>query len=162
MRTQARCSDHRGQWGVHESPEGHVERPVRLRWLAEALRCSLQILGECGWVRTDATGSLHGVGIRARLTGTSRLDSDLYVHAARPYLDEAWDALGETIHLVRLGGSDMVHLATRESHDDLRTINRVSRRTPATARRARRCSRSLPTTNSCSGTSPLRALTANT
>lgn len=49
----------------------------------------------------------------------------------RPYLDEASDALGETIGLARLDGSDVVYLATRESHDYLRTISRVGRRVPA-------------------------------
>jgi DNA-binding IclR family transcriptional regulator len=116
------------------------ETPARLRELAEALgvpRSSmyalLQTLVECGWVRTDATGSLYSVGIRALLTGTSYLDSDLRVRAVRPYLDEASDALGETIHLARLDGSDVVYLATRESHEYLRTISRVGRRVPAHA-----------------------------
>ncbi|MFI8071906.1 hypothetical protein ACIF85_24415 [Streptomyces sp. NPDC086033] len=111
-----------------------------------------QVLGEYGWVRTDATGSLHGVGIRARPTGTRCLDSDLYVRAVRPHLDGASDARGETIRLVRLGGSDMTSLATRESREYLHMISRVGRRVPAHAgapvRRPRRCSRSLPTTNS--------------
>lgn len=116
------------------------ERPARLRELSEALgvpRSSmyalLQTLVECGWVRTDATGSLYSVGIRALLTGTSYLDSDLRVRAVRPYLDEASDALGETIHLARLDGSDVVYLATRESHEYLRTISRVGRRVPVHA-----------------------------
>ncbi|WP_069758847.1 hypothetical protein [Streptomyces sp. LUP47B] len=88
------------------------------------------VLGEYGWVHTDATGSLHGVGIRARPTGTRCLDSDLYVRAVRPHLDGASDALGETIHLARLGGSDVVHLATGESHGHC-----MGRRVPAHAGR---------------------------
>lgn len=146
------------------------ERPARLRELSEALgvpRSSmyalLQTLVECGWVRTDATGSLYSVGIRALLTGTSYLDSDLYVRAVRPYLDEASDALGETIHLARLDGSDVVYLATRESHEYLRTISRVGRRVPAHAGAlgkallAERADDELPL-----GDEPLRAFTANT
>ncbi|ANS63283.1 IclR-family transcriptional regulator [Streptomyces lincolnensis] len=116
------------------------DRPARLRELADALgvpRSSmyalLQTLVECGWVRTDATGSLYGIGIRALLTGTGYLDSDVRVRAVRPYLDEASDGLGETIHLARLDGSDVVYLATRESHEYLRTISRVGRRVPAHA-----------------------------
>ena len=116
------------------------DRPARLRELAEALgvpRSSmyalLQTLVECGWVRTDATGSLYGIGIRALLTGTGYLDSDVRVRAVRPYLDKASDTLGETIHLARLDGSDVVYLATRESHEYLRTISRVGRRVPAHA-----------------------------
>ena len=116
------------------------EQPSRLDELAEDLgvpRSSmyqlLQTLVDCGWVRSDVTGSLYGIGIRALLTGTGYLDGDRRVRAVRPYLDEASDALGETIHLARLDGPDVVYLATRESHEYLRTISRVGRRVPAHA-----------------------------
>lgn len=65
----------------------------------------LQTLMECGWARTDATGPLYSVEIRALLTGISYLDSDRCVRAVRPHLEEASDALGETIHLAQLDGS---------------------------------------------------------
>ncbi|MFG3017557.1 IclR family transcriptional regulator [Streptomyces sp. NPDC048254] len=116
------------------------DRPARLQELADELvvpRSSmyalLQTLITRGWVRTDTTGSLYGVGIRTLLTGTSYLDSDPRVRLVRPYLDEASEALGETIHLGRLDGPDVAYLATRESHEYLRTINRVGRRLPAHA-----------------------------
>ncbi|MFC8090880.1 IclR family transcriptional regulator [Streptomyces sp. NPDC057301] len=114
------------------------DRPARLQELADALdvpRSSmyalLQTLISRGWVRTDVTGSLYGIGIHALLTGTSYLDSDPRVRAVRPYLDEASEALGETIHMARLDGRDVAYLATRESHEYLRTISRVGRRLPA-------------------------------
>ncbi|MFJ2344819.1 hypothetical protein [Streptomyces antimycoticus] len=44
----------------------------------------------------------HGYDVRAAETGGVR-EVDPRVRAARPYLDEASDALGETIHLARLG-----------------------------------------------------------
>ncbi|MFJ9560850.1 IclR family transcriptional regulator [Streptomyces fuscichromogenes] len=116
------------------------DRPARLQELADALgvpRSSmyalLQTLITRGWVRTDTTGSLYGVGIRTLLTGTGYLDSDPRVRLVRPYLDEASEALGETIHLARLDGPDVAYLATRESHEYLRTISRVGRRFPAHA-----------------------------
>ncbi|MEV0006991.1 IclR family transcriptional regulator [Streptomyces sp. NPDC047973] len=116
------------------------DRPARLDELAEELgvpRSSmyqlLRTLVDCGWVRTDTTGSLYGIGIRALHTGTSYLDSDPHVRAARPYLDEASDALGETVHLARLDGAHVVYLATRESHEYVRTLSRVGRRIPAHA-----------------------------
>ncbi len=75
------------------------DRPARLRELSEELgvpRSSmyalLQTLVEHGWVRTDTTGALYGIGIRALLTGTTYLDSDKRVRLIRPYLDEASDA----------------------------------------------------------------------
>ncbi|MFF7068232.1 IclR family transcriptional regulator [Streptomyces pseudovenezuelae] len=114
------------------------DRPARLQELADELgvpRSSmyalLQTLISRGWVRTDVTGSLYGIGIHALLTGTSYLDSDPRVRVVRPYLDEASEALGETIHLGRLDGRDVAYLATRESHEYLRTISRVGRRLPA-------------------------------
>ncbi|MFG2953039.1 IclR family transcriptional regulator [Streptomyces sp. NPDC048291] len=116
------------------------DRPARLQELADGLgvpRSSmyalLQTLITRGWVRTDTTGSLYGVGIRTLLTGTGYLDSDPRVRLVRPYLDEASEALGETIHLARLDGPDVAYLATRESHEYLRTISRVGRRLPAHA-----------------------------
>jgi DNA-binding IclR family transcriptional regulator len=116
------------------------DRPARLDELAAELgvpRSSmyqlLQTLVECRWVRTDVTGSLYGIGIRALLTGTSYLDSDRRVRVVRPYLDEASDALGETIHLARFDSPNVVYLATRESHEYVRTISRVGRRVPAHA-----------------------------
>ncbi|WP_405885293.1 IclR family transcriptional regulator [Streptomyces sp. NBC_01136] len=119
---------------------GRGDRPARLDELAAELgvpRSSmyqlLQTLVDCGWVRTDTTGSLYGIGIRALLTGTSYLDGDQHVRVVRPYLDEASDALGETIHLARLDGPNVVYLATRESHEYARTLSRVGRRIPAHA-----------------------------
>ncbi|MFR0352517.1 IclR family transcriptional regulator [Streptomyces sediminimaris] len=116
------------------------DRPARLQELASELgvpRSSmyalLQTLIGRGWVRTDITGSLYGIGLHALLTGTSYLDSDPRVRVVRPHLDEASDALGETIHLGRLDGRDVAYLATRESHEYLRTISRVGRRLPAHA-----------------------------
>lgn len=116
------------------------DRPARLQELADELgvpRSSmyalLQTLIARGWVRTDTTGSLYGVGIRTLLTGTTYLDSDPRVRLVRPYLDEASQKLGETVHLARLDGRDVVYLATRESHEYLRTISRVGRRLPAHA-----------------------------
>ncbi|MEU1295007.1 IclR family transcriptional regulator [Streptomyces sp. NPDC005840] len=114
------------------------DRPARLQELADELavpRSSmyalLQTLIGRGWVRTDVTGSLYGIGIHALLTGTGYLDSDPRVRAVRPFLDEASQALGETVHLGRLDGRDVAYLATRESHEYLRTISRVGRRLPA-------------------------------
>ncbi|WP_405613651.1 IclR family transcriptional regulator [Streptomyces sp. NBC_00076] len=116
------------------------DRPARLQELADALEVPrssmyalLQTLISRGWVRTDVTGSLYGIGMHALLTGTSYLDSDPRVRVARPYLDEASQALGETIHLGRLDGRGVAYLATRESHEYLRTISRVGRRLPAHA-----------------------------
>ncbi|WP_328317423.1 IclR family transcriptional regulator [Streptomyces sp. NBC_00388] len=114
------------------------DRPARLQELADELgvpRSSmyalLQTLTDRGWVRTDATGSLYGIGIRALFTGTSYLDTDPRVRAVKPYLDQVSTELGETVHLGRFDRGDVVYLATRESHEYVRTLSRVGRRLPA-------------------------------
>lgn len=93
----------------------------------------LQTLVECDWVRTDATGSLYGVGNpRALLTGAGNLDSDRHVRAVRPYLDEAPDALGETDWTVRPQPTQ----PTRRHGNHRRhphAINRLGRQPPAHA-----------------------------
>lgn len=114
--------------------------PVNLRELAErtgvprsSLYALLQTLVARGWVRTDATGSLYGIGMRALLVGTSYIDGDRLVAETKPYLDELVAELGETVHFARLDGADVVYLATRESKHHLRPFSRVGRRLPASA-----------------------------
>ncbi|MCX2729971.1 IclR family transcriptional regulator [Saccharopolyspora sp. NFXS83] len=114
--------------------------PVNLRELAErtqvprsSLYALLQTLVARGWVRTDATGSLYGIGVRALLVGTSYIDGDLRVAEIKPYLDDLVADLGETVHFARLDGADVVYLLTRESKHHLRPFSRVGRRLPASA-----------------------------
>ncbi|MCA1187028.1 MULTISPECIES: IclR family transcriptional regulator [unclassified Saccharopolyspora] len=114
--------------------------PVNLRELAErtqvprsSLYALLQTLVARGWVRTDVTGSLYGIGVRALLVGTSYIDGDLRVAEIGPHLDELVADLGETVHFARLDGADVVYLLTRESKHHLRPFSRVGRRLPASA-----------------------------
>lgn len=114
--------------------------PVNLRELAERTRVPrsslyalLQTLVARGWVRTDATGSLYGIGVRALLVGTSYIDGDVRVAEVKPQLDALVAELGETVHFARLDGPDVVYLATRESKHHLRPFSRVGRRLPASA-----------------------------
>ncbi|MEV0484957.1 IclR family transcriptional regulator [Streptomyces sp. NPDC050508] len=91
----------------------------------------LRTLVELGWVETDATGTRYGIGVRALLVGTSYIDGDEVVAAARPTLDRLSDDTTETIHLARLDGTNVVYLATRQSQHYLRPFTRVGRRLPA-------------------------------
>lgn len=115
-------------------------QPISLRQLAErmdvprsSLYALLQTLVNRGWVRTDATGSLYAIGVRALLVGTSYIDGDPRLAAAKPHLDALAEQLGETVHFARLDGADVVYLATRESQHYLRPFSRVGRRLPACA-----------------------------
>ncbi|RXS80272.1 IclR family transcriptional regulator [Streptomyces sp. TM32] len=91
----------------------------------------LRTLVDLGWIETDATGTRYGIGVRALLVGTSYLDGDEVVAAARASLDRLSDDTTETIHLARLDGTHVVSLATRQSPHHLRPFTRVGRRLPA-------------------------------
>jgi DNA-binding IclR family transcriptional regulator len=100
----------------------------------------LRTLVELGWVETDPTGTRYGIGVRALLVGTSYIDGDEVVAAARTTLDRLSDETTETIHLARLDGTSVVYLATRQSDHYLRPSPGSAagcRRTPP--RWARRC-----------------------
>lgn len=113
-------------------------RPARLRELSDTLgapRSStyalLRTLTELGWVRTDPTGTLYSIGIRALLAGTTYLDTDAYLRIAQPHINDLGAALNETIHFGRLDRVDIVYLATKESTRYVRPFSRVGRRLPA-------------------------------
>ncbi|MGY1434881.1 IclR family transcriptional regulator [Streptomyces reniochalinae] len=91
----------------------------------------LRTLVDLGWVEADATGTRYGIGVRALLVGTSYLDGDEVVAAAKPTLDRLAAQTTETIHLARLDGTDVVYLATRASQHHLRPFSRAGRRLPA-------------------------------
>ena len=114
------------------------DEPARLREISHALdmprssaHALLRTLVAQGWVRTDATGTMYAIGVRALLVGTSYLDSDPYLPLITPFLDDLRADLDETFHVGRLDGTDIVYLATRESKSYTRTSNRVGRRLPA-------------------------------
>ncbi|MDR2347384.1 MAG: IclR family transcriptional regulator [Bifidobacteriaceae bacterium] len=115
-------------------------RPARLKELVSELRAPrssvyalLRTLVQAGWVRTDPDGSLYTLGLRALLVGTSFLEADPYVRAARPVLADLRDKLGETVHLARLDQDRVVYLLTQESGREPRRISRVGRWLPAHA-----------------------------
>lgn len=116
------------------------DKPARIREISEALgmprssaHALLRTLIGQGWVRTDETGTLYGIGVRALLVGTSYLDGDPYLPMITPFLDDLRTDWDETFHLGRLDGTDIVYLATRESPQYRRVTNRVGRRLPAYA-----------------------------
>ncbi|WP_246042655.1 IclR family transcriptional regulator [Streptomyces globosus] len=90
----------------------------------------LRTLVNLGWVETDATGTRYGIGVRALLVGSSYIDGDEVVAAARPTLDRLSEDTTETIHLARMDGTSVVYLATRQSRHHLRPFTRVGRRLP--------------------------------
>ncbi|WP_136193864.1 IclR family transcriptional regulator [Actinomyces procaprae] len=92
----------------------------------------LQTLVARGWVETDPSGAEYSIGIRALLAGTSYLDRDPYIRLVDPVLSDTAFGLGETMHMGRLDGDQIVYLLTVESHEYRRYHHRVGRRMPAT------------------------------
>ena len=114
--------------------------PTRLREIATALNAPrsstyalLRTLVNRQWVKTDISGNFYSLGIRALLVGTSFLDADPYVRVVVPELARLAEQLDETVHMARLDGTNVVYLATQESHQYLRVNSRVGRRLPAHA-----------------------------
>lgn len=114
--------------------------PTRLREIATALKAPrsstyalLRTLVNRQWVKTDISGNFYSLGIRALLVGTSFLDADPYVRVVVPELARLAEQLDETVHMARLDGTNVVYLATQESHQYLRVNSRVGRRLPAHA-----------------------------
>ena len=91
----------------------------------------LQTLAASGWVE-QRDGS-YGIGVRALRIGAAYLDHDPMVRSAGPLLAALQRQLDETVHLVRLDGSDVVYLASRESQHNLRVVSRIGRRLPVHA-----------------------------
>lgn len=86
-----------------------------------------------GWLETDASGSLYGLGMRALLSGAAYVETDDIVALAAGALDSIALETSETTHLGRLDGPDIVYLAKRESTHALRLFSAVGRRLPAHA-----------------------------
>jgi DNA-binding IclR family transcriptional regulator len=96
-----------------------------------SLRAILQTLEGRGWVETDATGGRFGLGVRALLVGAAYVDGDDVVAVAAGTLDHLAATFGETVHLARLDGTDIVYLAKRETRHSLRLFSAIGRRLPA-------------------------------
>lgn len=116
-----------GHRGLHSL----AELQQSLGYPKSSLYMLLRTLTDLGWIETDGTGTLYGIGLRALLVGTSYIDGDHIVSAARDTLEWLAEATNETVHLARLDGPDVVYLATRESQHYLRPMSRVGRRLPA-------------------------------
>lgn len=93
----------------------------------------LRTLQARGWVRVDETGTRFGLGLRALRIGAAFVETDDAVSLLSPVLDDLAARFGETVHLGRLDGADVVYLAKRESIHPLRLFSAIGRRLPAHA-----------------------------
>jgi DNA-binding IclR family transcriptional regulator len=93
----------------------------------------LRTMAQRNWVETDATGTRFALGLRALQVGSAYLDADDVVGLLSGVLDDLAATFGETVHLGRLDGADVVYIAKRESVHPLRLFSAIGRRLPAHA-----------------------------
>lgn len=93
----------------------------------------LRTMAARGWLSVDAAGTGYGIGMRAVIAATAFLGGDDAVAATAEALDRIAADTGETVHLGRLDGADVVYLAKRDSVHPLRLFSAVGRRLPAHA-----------------------------
>jgi DNA-binding IclR family transcriptional regulator len=86
-----------------------------------------------GWVEADQTGTRFGLGVRALQVGAAYLEGDDVVALIGAVLDQLAAEFGETVHLGRLAGAQVVYLAKRESVHRLRLYSAIGRQLPAHA-----------------------------
>jgi DNA-binding IclR family transcriptional regulator len=98
-----------------------------------SMHALLRTMQHYGWVETDPTGTLYGLGVRSLLAGSAYVDRDDIVVRTAPVLDTLAEKTGETVHLGRLDGADIVYLSKRESRHPLRLYSAIGRRLPAHA-----------------------------
>lgn len=110
-----------------------AELANELAFPRSSLHGLLRTLQRRGWVETDESEQRFGLGVRALLVGSSYVEADTAVLRAQSAMDMLSEGLGETIHLGRLDGSDVVYLSKRESIHPLRLYSSVGRRLPAHA-----------------------------
>jgi DNA-binding IclR family transcriptional regulator len=93
----------------------------------------LTTLVRTGWVETDGISG-YRVGIKALRAGAAYVEQDDVVRRAQPVMDALSEEVGETVHLARLDGHEIVYLATCMSRQhSLTIVSRPGRRLPSWA-----------------------------
>lgn len=92
---------------------------------------TLRTLVECGWVQQDETTSAYRAGTRLFELGTLVAAVGDVTARARPHLSALAGSSGETIHLARLEGPEIVYLDKFDSPLPVAAYSRVGGRAPA-------------------------------
>lgn len=93
----------------------------------------LTTLVRTGWVEADGAAG-YRVGIKALRAGAAYVEHDDVVQRAQPVMDALSEEVGETVHLARLDGHEIVYLATCMSRQhSLTIVSRPGRRLPSWA-----------------------------
>lgn len=112
-------------------PRSMPDLAGRLGVPKSSMHALLRTMQHYGWLELDATGKRYSLGVHSLLVGSAYVDSDDVVTRTAPILDTLAEKTGETVHLGRLEGHDVVYMAKRESIHPLRMFSAVGRRLPA-------------------------------
>ncbi|MCK2034938.1 IclR family transcriptional regulator [Microbacterium sp. SSW1-49] len=87
-----------------------------------------------GWLTAyDGAVTTYRIGPQALTVGSAYIAGDDIVRRSEAVIDELSAALGETVHLGVLDGSEIVYLAKRDARHSLRLVSSVGFRLPAYA-----------------------------
>lgn len=114
-------------------PLSRTDLAARLGIPRSSLHGILHTMEHRGWLEMDAGRATYRLGMRSLIVGAAFVDEDLVVARTSPILDELAAATGETVHLGRLVGAEILYMAKRESVHPLRMFSAVGRRLPAHA-----------------------------
>ena len=132
VKSAARALDLLDEIAAH-GPGTQLQLSTRLNIPKSSLHALLRTMTDRGWLQTDPTGSVYQLGIHSLVVSSAYLDGDPVLARAASVLDEVAAATGETVHLGRLDGHDVIYTAKRESIHPLRMHSAVGRRLPAYA-----------------------------
>jgi DNA-binding IclR family transcriptional regulator len=132
VKSAARALDLLDEIAAH-GPGTQLQLSTRLNIPKSSLHALLRTMVDRGWLQTDPTGSVYQLGIHSLVVSSAYLDGDPVLARATSILDEVSAATGETVHLGRLDGADVIYTAKRESMHPLRMHSAVGRRLPAYA-----------------------------
>lgn len=93
-----------------------------------SLHSILRTLESRHWVTLDDTRSVYRLGMNALLVGSAFVDQDAAVVRSSELMDRISAETGETVHLGRIEGPDVIYLAKRESVHPLRMFSAIGRR----------------------------------
>lgn len=130
VKSAARALDLLDDIAAH-GPGTQLQLSTRLGIPKSSLHALLRTMTARGWLETDQTGSVYRLGIHSLMVSSAFLDGDPVLSRAGSVMDEVATATGETVHLGRLAGADVIYTAKRESVHPLRMHSAVGRRLPA-------------------------------
>lgn len=119
-------------WMVRERRECGVSQAARALGLARSnAHRTLQTLVACGWAEQNAATSAYRPSLRLFELGTLVGNAADTAQIVRPHLAALAAASGETIHLARLDGAEIVYLDKWDSPLPVAAYSRIGGRAPA-------------------------------